>query len=173
MIHSVAFVIEKENRFFVNISLNETQMEAFGQRLGAVCQHGSVVYLDGTLGMGKTTLSRFVVQGLGWTGKVKSPTYTLVEQYDFDELSVFHFDLYRLSDPEELEFMGIRDIDAQRSLWLVEWPDKGRGYLPPADLIVQLTEGQQPDVRTVQLHAQTERGQSQRHELQKMMESQS
>jgi tRNA threonylcarbamoyladenosine biosynthesis protein TsaE len=165
MIHSDAFVLEIISSFFVKIIIEESQMPAFGQHLGEVCQLGSVIFLKGTLGMGKTTLSRALVQGLGWQGKVKSPTYTLVEQYDLANAVVFHFDLYRLADPEELEFMGIRDFDAQRGLWLVEWPEKGAGLLPPADLEIELDECESADARQVTISAHSSRGESQLQSL--------
>ena len=137
-------------------------MPNFGKHLGVVCRQGSVIFLKGTLGMGKTTLSRAVVQGLGWQGKVKSPTYTLVEQYDLPDISVFHFDLYRLSDPEELEFMGIRDFDTANALWLIEWPEQGYGMLPAAALIVELTDEPDNDAaRQISLIANSVKGQSQ------------
>lgn len=110
----------------------------FGKRLGALLSRGGVIYLEGTLGAGKTTLCRGILSAFGHCGAVKSPTYTLVEPYNFAGRSVYHFDLYRLGDPEELEFLGIRDYFLNGSICLIEWPNKGRGYIQPADLLLQL-----------------------------------
>lgn len=119
---------------------DEAAMVSFGERLGAVCGRTgvAVVFLRGDLGMGKTTLCRGILRAFGHRGPVKSPTYTLVEPYEFGDKSVFHFDLYRLGDPEELEYMGIREYFAGNSLCLVEWAEKGATVLPAADLVVTI-----------------------------------
>ena len=135
---------------------DEEAMVSLGARLAAGCESGLVVFLDGDLGMGKTTFSRGFICALGHRGAVKSPTYTLVEPYQLGDLQVFHFDLYRLEDPEELEFIGIRDYFGDMSVCLVEWPERGLGALPLGDLVINIVaEG---SGRRLMFEAATERG---------------
>lgn len=125
-----------------------------------------VVHLEGTLGAGKTCFSRGLIQALGYPGAVKSPTYTLVETYDVTAGQVCHFDLYRLASPEELEFMGIRDYVSQGALCLIEWPDKGAGVLPEADLALSFED--KTTQRLVLWRAVSERAQAWISDLQHM-----
>ena len=129
----------------------------FGRMLAPCMAPGTVIYLIGELGAGKTTLARGLLRGLGYEGKVKSPTFTLVEVYEVSRLYLYHFDFYRFSDPRELGEAGFREYFNPQSVCLVEWPDKAAG-LPAADLrIVLLVAG---SGRNVSIFADSEVGAS-------------
>lgn len=126
-------------------SLSDTQR--FAQALSAMIIPGDQVYLEGDLGAGKTTLIRETLQAMGVTGSIKSPTYSLIEPYtipdtsandDSVELTLLHCDLYRLSEPEELEYLGVRDLFYEHSIALIEWPKRGAGYLPEPTIHIKL-----------------------------------
>ncbi len=117
---------------------DEQAMLDAGAKLALQLQPGMLVFLQGDLGAGKTTLVRGVLRGLGHHGAVKSPTYNLVEAYLINEQTLFHFDLYRLMDDEELEYMGMRDYLNKESICFIEWPDKGAGFLPEPDMLLEI-----------------------------------
>ncbi|MBS4078975.1 MULTISPECIES: tRNA (adenosine(37)-N6)-threonylcarbamoyltransferase complex ATPase subunit type 1 TsaE [Pseudomonas] len=137
---------------------DEQAMSDFGARIARVTQGHGLIFLEGNLGMGKTTLSRGIIRGLGHVGSVKSPTFTLVEPYEIGDVRAFHFDLYRLVDPEELEFLGIRDYFEDDALCLIEWPDKGAGFLPKPDLTITISP--QDSGRSLKILSQGSRGEA-------------
>jgi len=134
--------------------------EQLGQRLAQCCPLPAVVYLHGTLGTGKTTLTRALLRALGVSGPIRSPTYTLIERYPLPtqpgRMEAWHLDLYRIASADELDFLGL-DEDSP-ALWLVEWPQHGSGALPAADLFIHLT--MQAQGRQVTLEARTAIGQT-------------
>ncbi|MFQ5994224.1 MAG: tRNA (adenosine(37)-N6)-threonylcarbamoyltransferase complex ATPase subunit type 1 TsaE [Acidiferrobacterales bacterium] len=136
--------------------LTPIEMEAMGARLVCGIREVQLVYLYGLLGTGKTTLVRGLLHELGYAGVVKSPTFTLVEPYSFDGFDAYHFDLYRLKEPEELEFLGFRDYVRDESVCLVEWAERGEGVLPTPDVDVRINKVD--DKRTVALISNTDRG---------------
>ena len=117
---------------------NTEETEQFGAELYHSLPSKYLVFLHGELGAGKTTLVRGYLRAAGYTGAVKSPTYNLVEEYTIARQKIYHFDLYRLNDPEELEWIGIKDYFDQDSICFIEWPDKGRGFLPKPDTVITL-----------------------------------
>jgi len=137
---------------------DEPATVAFGAKLAEVTQGHGVIFLEGNLGAGKTTLSRGLIRGLGHDGPVKSPTFTVVEPYEIGDIRAFHFDLYRLVDPEELEYLGIRDYFEGDALCLFEWPDKGAGVLPKPDLTITISP--QAGGRSLNLSPQGARGEA-------------
>lgn len=116
---------------------DETELLAYAARLSAVVEPPCVIFLSGILGAGKTTFVRAFLTGLGFSGLVKSPTFTLVETYSLQNKLIYHFDLYRIHDPEELEWMGIRDY-FDKAVLLIEWPERAMNDLPEPDLYWRL-----------------------------------
>jgi tRNA threonylcarbamoyladenosine biosynthesis protein TsaE len=135
---------------------DEAETVRCGAQLARAVSGGAIFFLLGELGVGKTTFTRGVLLGCGHRGAVKSPTYTLVEPYETPAGVVYHFDLYRLGDPEELEYLGIRDYFDSDALCLIEWPQRGEPLLPLADLEIGLTlEG---SGRRLRLRSHTQKG---------------
>jgi tRNA threonylcarbamoyladenosine biosynthesis protein TsaE len=112
--------------------------DALGAALAKSRPERGVVHLVGDLGAGKSTLARALLRALGVQGTIRSPTYTLVERYPLAEGEAAHLDLYRLADASELDFLALDELESSASLWLVEWPERGAGHLPPADLVLRL-----------------------------------
>jgi tRNA threonylcarbamoyladenosine biosynthesis protein TsaE len=122
------------------------QTERLGQAMADTRPARAVLFLQGDLGAGKSTLARALLRRLGVRGAIRSPTYTLVERHALDTGEAVHLDLYRLAAAEELDFLGLDELAAQAALWLVEWPDRGGAHLPRADVTLALTmsaEGRQ------------------------------
>lgn len=130
--------------------LNSEETEQFGGVLFQALPQKCLLFLYGDLGAGKTTLVRGLLRAAGHVGTVKSPTYSLVEEYRLTDRTVFHFDLYRLKDPEELEWIGMQDFLQQTALCCIEWPQMGEGYLPQADVEVHLHH--QAHGRTIEIN---------------------
>lgn len=134
----------------MKIALENTEdTELLGAALYAALPEKCLLFLRGELGAGKTTLVRGLLRASGYRGTVKSPTYSLVEEYRLADRAIYHFDLYRLKDPEELEWMGIDDYLSQSACCCVEWPDMGAGVLPMADIEVYLSYFQQQRVAEI------------------------
>jgi tRNA threonylcarbamoyladenosine biosynthesis protein TsaE len=122
-----------------NCTVNsEDEMLAFGGELAEKCSGSCIIFLQGELGAGKTTLVRGFLRKLGFNGTVKSPTYTLVENYQIGGKKIYHFDLYRLNDPIELENIGIRDYFAEPAIFLIEWPERAASLLPKPDVTIEI-----------------------------------
>ncbi len=129
---------------------DSSETELLGALLWQVLPEKCLVFLSGDLGAGKTTLIRGLLRAAGHSGVVRSPTYSLVEEYRLAERNVFHFDLYRLKDPEELEWMGMSDYLNQSSLCCIEWPQMGDGFLPKADVTIDIVV--QADARLIEIN---------------------
>lgn len=132
------------------------RMGALGARLARRAPARGLIWLQGQLGAGKTTLVRGLIRALGYSGTVRSPTYTLVEPYLAGAVRLYHIDCYRLTDPQELEDIGLRDYLGEEALCVVEWPEHGQGVLPEPDLLIRIEV--RGEMRRVHLEARTSTG---------------
>ena len=143
----------------LNLTLNnEKATQQFSQQLAQCTQninHAIVIYLEGDLGAGKTTLARGFIQSFGFD-RVKSPTYSLVESYQNDIINIHHFDCYRLRDPEELEYIGIREYSDSGHIQLIEWAELGKGIIAPADLSIHIAG--EDNIRKLSIYTHSEVG---------------
>lgn len=135
---------------------DEAATLAFGAQLARELQPGLTFYLEGDLGAGKTSLVRGMLRALGYAGRVKSPTYTLIESYSLPTFELYHFDLYRMHDPREWLDAGFRDVNDGRAISLIEWPQKAAGWLPPPDVLIAFRIGD--DGRDVECEAKSPLG---------------
>ncbi len=135
---------------------NPDATENLGQLLAQAKPSHAVLYLHGEIGAGKSTLARALLRELGVTGPIKSPTYTLIERYSLGKGEAAHLDLYRIASASELDFLGLDEVAENTLLWLVEWPERGQGSLPKADVVLQLDA--QAEGRLASLQAQSETG---------------
>lgn len=135
---------------------DEQTMLVLGSHLANICRPPCSIHLQGNLGAGKTTLTRGFLAALGYSGRVKSPTYSLLEVYNLKDLQIIHLDLYRIMHPDELEHLGLRDLITEHTIAIVEWPELGQGKVPPPDLtcVIEMLE----DERVVTFQATTKRG---------------
>ncbi|MFT5573688.1 MAG: tRNA threonylcarbamoyladenosine biosynthesis protein TsaE [Cryomorphaceae bacterium] len=133
---------------------NLAQTHEIGGKIAETLRFPACVYLDAPMGAGKTTLCKSIIQRLGCSEAVTSPTYNLIQQYPVSQGMVFHMDLYRLNDPAELEYLAIEDLWSQRSIFLIEWPERGQGHLWPATHTITIRKkGAEPDdKREIVLH---------------------
>jgi tRNA threonylcarbamoyladenosine biosynthesis protein TsaE len=133
-------------------------MEQLGKNLAVHCEAGLIIYLQGELGMGKTTFTRGFLHGLGYQGHILSPTFNLFQCYQLVQKTAVHFDLYRLNDPRELEYIGAADYFDGKNICLIEWPQLGVGFLPPPDIHCEFSLAEGVDSRSVKFTALTTRG---------------
>lgn len=125
----------------MNVLQNETEMNVFSEEFSRKLTGGEVIFLNGDLGAGKTTFTRGLLKGLGYEGRVKSPTFTIMEPYELKDRHLYHYDLYRIADPSELEYLGLRDQLNGSDILVVEWPDRAGGLLKP-DINISIEIGQ-------------------------------
>lgn len=130
--------------------------QALAGTMAQAIRPGLCIYLEGDLGAGKTTFVRGVLTALGYNAAIKSPTFTLVESYGIDGMDIYHFDLYRLSDPSELDYIGLRDYMSENAVSFFEWADKGQGHIPMADIVIKFNINKTG--RTAVINANTEQG---------------
>jgi len=142
---------------------SEEETLLFGEAIARGLKPGIFCSLEGTLGTGKTCISRGILRGMGHSGYVKSPTYPLVEIYNLKTSTVYHFDFYRITDPVEILEAGFRDMFSEENICLVEWAEKGRGVIPIPDITISLAFNQ--DSRNVSVNAISQLGQQCLEEL--------